>query len=395
MPQAATTSSTYPASAADQAGVRVLPLDRRGRDLRRFLAVPTSIYAGDPFWVAPPLMDLKQVFSDRNPLFAHAEMQLWVAEREGRDVGRIAGIVDRNHLELHQDGAGFFGFFESIEDPTVCAALLDAAREWCRQRGLQTLRGPMNPTTNDECGLLVDGFDSPPVLMMTYNPRYYPALLEQTGLGKVRDLLAFHIDLSQTPMRRFERLAAKVRSRHPTLRFRPVRKRSLTADLDKVKEVYNAAWADNWGFTPMTDAEVDFMAARLKPLFTEGLVWLAEDGTEPVGFLLAVLDFNVAFQPLRGRFLSPGLFRALPYFLRWKTPRMCRVMTLGVKDGHRGRGLEAVMLYEGLQTGCRLGLTGAEASWILEDNAAMCRMLEVFGARVYKTYRIYEGPIDR
>jgi hypothetical protein len=392
---ASTTSSTRSPSSATRDRLVVTPLSRRGPDLRRFLAVPYAVYAGDPCWVAPPLMDLKQVFSDANPLFEHAEMQLWVATCQGRDVGRIAGIIDRNHLAIHQDATGFFGFFESIEDPAVCIALVDTVRAWARQRNLRSVRGPMNPTPNDECGLLVDGFDSPPVLMMTYNPRYYPALLEQAGLDKARDLLAFHIDLSQTPMNRFERLAARVRSRNPSLRFRPVLKRSLSADLDKVKEVYNAAWADNWGFTPMTDAEVDFLAGRLKPLFTEGLVWLAEDGSEPVGFLLAVLDFNVALQPLRGRLLSPGLFRALPFFLGWKIPRMCRVMTLGVKDGHRGRGLESVMLYEGLQTGCRLGLTGAEASWILEDNTAMCRMLEVFGARVYKTYRIYEGPVDR
>jgi GNAT superfamily N-acetyltransferase len=282
-----------------------------------------------------------------------------------------------------------------VDDPVVSGALLEAVRGWAQERGLRTLRGPMNPTTNDECGLLIDGFGSPPVLMMTYNPPYYSALLEQAGLSKARDLLAYHIDLSRTPMNRFQRLADKVRARNPELSFRPVRRRTLNADLDKVKEVYNAAWADNWGFTPMTDAEVDFLALRLKPLFTEGLVWLAEERSEPIGFLLAVLDFNVALQPLRGRFLSPGLFRALPYFLRWKTPRMCRVMTLGVKERHRGRGLESVMLYEGLQVGCRLGLESAEASWILEDNTAMRRMLEVFGARVYKTYRIYEGPADR
>ncbi len=395
MPETATPPPTRPPSSATREGLAVVPLSRSRQDVRRFLGVPYSIYAGDPCWVAPPLLDLHKVFSNSNPLFDHAEMQLWMAESQGRDVGRNAGIIDRNHLELHQDAAGFFGFFESTQEPAVSAALLAAARDWVRQRGLRLLRGPMNPTSNDECGLLVDGFDSPPVLMMPYNPRYYPALIEQAGLAKVRDLLAFHIDLSLTPMSRFERLAARVRSRNSSLRFRPVRKQSLNADLDKVKEVYNAAWADNWGFTPMTDAEVDFLASRLKPLFTEGLIWLAEDGPEAVGFLLAMLDFNVALQPMRGRFLSLGLLRALPYFLSWKTPKMCRVLTLGVKDRHRGRGLESVMLYEGLQTGCRLGLTGAEASWILEDNTAMCRMLEVFGARVYKTYRIYEGPVDR
>jgi hypothetical protein len=252
----------------------------------------------------------------------------------------------------------------------------------------------MNPTTNDECGLLVDGFDSPPVLMMTYNPRYYADLIEGEGFRKARDLLAFYIDLSRSPMGRLGRIAEKVRARNPSLRFRPIRKAELREDLDKVKAVYNSAWAENWGFTPMTDAEVDFLASRLKPLFTEGLVWLAEEEGEPAGFLLAIQDFNVALQPLRGRLFSPGLLRAAPYFLRWRNPPLCRVITLGVRAQDRGRGLESVMLYEGLQVGHRLGLKGAEASWILEDNVPMRRMLEVFGARAYKTYRIYEGGVE-
>jgi GNAT superfamily N-acetyltransferase len=372
---------------------QIVELSRRSPDVRRFLKVAYPIYEGDPHWVAPLLMDVEKVFTDANPLFGHAEMKLWVAVRDGRDVGRIAGVIDQHHLQYHHDGAAFWGFFETVDDPAVSEQLFNTVRAWARAKNCQQLLGPMNPTTNDECGLLVDGFNSPPVFMMTYNPRYYEDLIEGAGFQKARDLLAFYIDLAKCPMDRLGRVAEKVRSRNPGLVFRPVHRRALRNDLEKVKDIYNSAWAENWGFIPMTDPEVDFLASRLKPLFCEGLVWLTEDAGAPVGFLLAIPDYNVAMQPLRGHLISPGLVRALPYFLGWKVPPIARVITLGVKTEHRGRGLESVMLYEGLQVGYRLGLQGAEASWILEENVPMRRMLEVFGARVYKTYRLYEGQV--
>jgi GNAT superfamily N-acetyltransferase len=194
-------------------------------------------------------------------------------------------------------------------------------------------------------------------------------------------------------MNRLGRIAEKVRQRNPSLSFRRVRRKKLQEDLDKIKDIYNSAWAENWGFTPMTEAEVDFLAARLLPLVHEGLIWLAEEEGDPIGFLLAMQDFNVALKPLKGSLLAPGILKALPYFMHWKNPDMCRVITLGVKSSHRGRGLESVMLYEGLQVGYQLGLKGAEASWILEDNVPMHRVLQVFGAEAYKTYRIYQTPL--
>jgi GNAT superfamily N-acetyltransferase len=167
----------------------------------------------------------------------------------------------------------------------------------------------------------------------------------------------------------------------------------LAQDLAKVKEVYNAAWEDNWGFVPMTDAEVDFMAARLKPLLMEGLIWLVEAGTEPVGFLLALPDYNIALKPLRGRLLTPKVLGFIPYLLGWKCPPRTRVITLGMKREYRGKGLESAMLIEGLRVGIKAGVTESEASWILEDNVMMCRMLEAIGGRPYKTYRLYERQI--
>lgn len=362
-------------------------------DVLRFLKVSYGIYGDDPHWVAPLLGDLQKVFADKNPLFEHAEMVLWVARRNGRDVGRIAGVLDENHNRTQHDKTAFFGFFECVDDPAVSRALFVTVLDWARQKGARRVQGPMNPTTNDECGLLVDGFDSPPAFMMTYNPPYYAKLIESEEFTKAKDLLAFQIDLATLPMERLTRIAAKVRARNPSLIFRPVRRKTLEQDLAKVNEVYNAAWQDNWGFVAMTDAELDFMAARLKPLFTEGLVWLVEAEAEPVGFLLALPDYNIAIQPLRGHLLTPKLLGFIPYLLGWKCPPRSRVLTLGVKDRFRGKGLEAVMLFEGLKVGFNLGFTEAEASWILEDNVMMCRLLETVGGKVYKTYRIYERAI--
>lgn len=373
--------------------IQIVPLSRNPGDVLRFLSVSYGIYGEDPNWVAPLLMDLKKVFTDANPLFEHAMMQLWIARRGTHDVGRIAAIIDHNHNRTAKDQAAFFGFFESVDDPAVSRLLFETVLVWTRQAGLQRLLGPMNPTTNDECGLLVEGFESPPVIMMTYNPRYYVSLVEAAGFRKAKDLLAFHLDLAKIPMDRLGRIATKIKQRNPSLVFRPVRRKTLQRDLVKVKEVYNAAWEANWGFVPMTDAEVDFMAARLKPLLMEGLIWLAEAGAEPVGFLLALPDYNVALKPLKGRLLTPWVLGFIPYLLGWKCPPRTRVITLGVKEKYRSKGLESALLIEGLKVGVDAGVRESEASWILEDNVAMCRVIEAIGGRPYKTYRIYERPV--
>ena len=373
--------------------IQIVPLSRTSRDISRFLEVSYGIYRNDPLWVAPLLMDLKKVFTDANPLFQHAQMQLWVATQGGRDVGRVAGIIDESYNRISKDRTAFFGFFESANDTQVGAPLFQTVRDWARSKGMTRLLGPMNPTTNDECGLLIKGFDSSPVFMMTYNPEYYISLTEAAGFRKAKDLLAFHIDLAGIPMDRLTRIGRKVKERNANLAFRPVRKKTLKQDIGKIKEVYNAAWQENWGFVPMTDAEVDFMAERLKPLLMEGLIWLAETQTETVGFLLALPDYNVALKPLEGRLLTPRLLGFIPYLLGWKRPTRTRVLTLGVKEKYRGKGLESAMLIEGLRVGFEAGVRESEASWILEDNVVMCRIIEAIGGKAYKTYRIYEREV--
>lgn len=373
--------------------VRIVELPRDRSGIARFLQVPYLVYRGDPLWVAPILDDLKKVFTDKNPLFEHAEMKLWVAVREGRDVGRIAGVLDRSHNEFHGEETAFFGFFESVDDREVSRALFETVSAWARGRKMTRILGPMNPTTNDECGLLVDGFDSSPVLMMTYNPRYYVPLYEDAGLVKAKDLLAFQIEIREKPLERLSRLADGFARRQPGLTIRPIRKSTLKADLTKVKEVYNAAWEDNWGFVPMTDGDIDFMAARLKPLLVEDLVLLAETPREPVAFMMTLPDYNEGMKPLNGRLLTPKLFGFLAYLLGWKKPKMGRLITLGIKKGYRNRGIDAVMFAESLKACLRAGFREVEVSWILEDNFMVQRPIRLFDGKVYKTYRIYEKPV--
>ena len=373
--------------------IEIIQLSRTSRDISRFLQVSYRIYRGDPYWVAPLLMDLKKVFTEANPLFEHASMEIFVARQGGADVGRIAVLVDRNYIKVSKEPAAFFGFFESVDDPAVSRGLFKAASDWARQQGQKRLIGPMNPTTNDECGLLIAGFDSSPVFMMPYNPAYYERLVEADGFRKAKDLLAFHIDLANVPMERLSRIAGKVKQRLKNVSFRAITKKSLAQDIGKVKEVYNAAWQANWGFVPMTEAEMDFMAERLKPLLMEGLVWLAETPTETVAFLLAMPDYNTALKPLEGRLLTPKLLGFLPYLLGWKHPSRTRVLTLGVKEAYRGKGLESALLIEGLKVGFESGVRESEASWILEDNVMMCRVIEAVGGRPYKTYRLYDRAV--
>jgi GNAT superfamily N-acetyltransferase len=217
--------------------------------------------------------------------------------------------------------------------------------------------------------------------------------VEAAGWMKAKDLIAFHIDLAAAPAARLERIAADFRRRHPRLTVRPVLKSTVGGDVPKLKRVFNEAWEKNWGAVPLTDGEIDLLAERLVPLVVEGLAWIAEQGEEVAGFLLAVPDANEILRPLRGRMLSPGLLRALPYLLGWGRPRLFRVVALGTRREFRRRGLEAVMFAETLRKARELGFAGAEASWILEDNVPLLRLLGAFSARPYKTYRIYERPL--
>lgn len=368
--------------------IQVEPVRGR-RDLGRFLRLPWRIYQRDSAWVPPLLVDQKTLLNrDKHPFHQHADVEYFLAWRGDDLVGRIAAIVNHRHVEFHDERTGFFGFFESVHDPAVGVALLGAAEAWVAARRMERIRGPMNLSTNEECGLLVAGFEDPPLVMMAHHPPYYADLLEAAGYAKAKDLLAYWLDDS-TPPERLVRGVARVEARLG-VRVRPLELRRFREEVARIQEVYNSAWERNWGFVPMTDAEFAHLARDLRPVVEPSLCVIAETDAEPVGFALALPDYNQALSRIDGRLFPLGLFKLLWY--RRKIDR-ARVLTLGLKPGYRRTGLDAVLYLRLFQAGARTGYHRGECSWILEDNWDMRRGLERMGARVHKTYRIYEKAL--
>lgn len=382
-------SNAAPAAppAARVVRIREIP---HGASMKPFIELSWKVNAGDPNWVPPLRMALEPVLDrKKHPFHQHADVAYFLAERGGETVGRIAACVNHQYNQFHDDRTGFFGFFECTDDAGVAAALLDAAAQWLRARGRDLMRGPMNFSTNDEFsspGVLIDGFGTPPTVMMSHNPQYYGGLMDAAGMEKTKDLVAYWI-----PDKIPERLrnAMERLSQRAGVTIRSVRMKDLKSEVAKVQEVYNAAWSQNWGFVPMTEAEFNHMAREIKPVVDPDLVLLAEkaDG-EPIGFLLALPDLNRAFKHLPDGKLFPfGVFKFL-----WQKRKIdtARLLTLGLKPGYQHLGLGAAMYTRLLQIGVSKGYTGAEGSWILEDNHEMCTALEKLGADKYKRYRVYD-----
>jgi GNAT superfamily N-acetyltransferase len=370
--------------------LRIEPV-RTPKDLHVFVTYPWSLYRDDPHWVPPMIGDTKKIFfPEHNPFFAHGEIEPYLARRDDRVVGRIAAIRNRAHEEFHEESAGFFGFFESEDDPEVAMGLLGSVREFLRARNLTVMRGPVNPSTNDECGILVDGFDTPPMVLMTHTRPEYPALLEKCGLAKAKDLYAYMLE-ADTPPDKLVRGATIARERNPEITLRQFEKKHMAREVAAFKEVYNRAWERNWGFVPMTDAEVDHMAKQLKPAVDPALVHFAEHRGRPVGFAFALPDLNVAVRHADGRLFPFGLIKILWYA---RKIHRTRVLALGLLPEYRRTGIDVLLYYELFRKGLAKGYRMGEFSWILEDNLAMRRPLEGIGAKPYKTYRIYEAPVE-
>lgn len=361
-----------------------------------FLRLPWRIYKGDPYWIplVPPLLeDVKFCLNpQKNPFYRHAKRALFLAYKNDQAVGRIAAIVDENYNAYHHEKTGWFGFFESIPDFSVAKALLDKARNWVATQGMQLFRGPVNPSTNETCGLLVEGFDDPPYFMMTYNPPYYAKLLERYGLKKAKDLLAYEMDLpfADVPLKRLEKIAIRIQKRYPHLSVRHLNMKEWDHELKRVQEVYNNAWAENWGFVPMTEAEIEKMAQRLKPLVIPELVWLAEINQEPVAFMMCLPDYFQIARHLNGHLFPFGWLKFLWY--RRKITRV-RAITLGIKKQYHHTGIVPLFLYKAGLTLKKFPYQRLEFSWILEDNLPVLRMTEFAQARLSKRYRIYETHI--
>ncbi|MEN3027376.1 MAG: N-acetyltransferase [Chlorobiota bacterium] len=374
--------------------IRLVPLSVEDPSERRqFIRLAWRFYRDDPNWVPPLKAEQDKLLAPRrNPFFHHARMQLWVAWHGAEPVGRIAAIVNELHNELHQDAVGFFGFFECVPDTGVARALLEAAAEWLRRQGKTSIRGPVNPSMNDECGLLVDGFDRPPAIMMPYNPPYYAELLEACGLQKAKDLLAYLLTeqfLSEKLRRGQQLVRERYRIWVRSMDFRD--RRLFPQDVERIKLIYNRAWQPNWGFVRLTDAEMEFLVAGLKQVADPELALFAFRGEEPIGFALAIPDINQVL-----RFNRSGSLLGALWHLATKRKRIdaMRIMVLGILPEYQNLGADAVLYYELGMRGLRKGIRFAEASWVLEDNWAMRNPLEkTLGAQLYKRYRIYEMPI--
>lgn len=370
------------------------------RERMTFLTLPWKVYRNDPYWV-PPLITERRDFIDehKNPFFEHAEADYFIAWRGDEPVGTIAAFVNHGHNAFHNENIGFFGFFEVMPDREAAEALLETAAGWAHERGLTALRGPAQFSTNDECGLLVDGFDSPPMVLMTYNPRYYVDFIESAGFTKAMDLYAYYIDTSMLG-RRVEELPPKLvrivnmLQERSEVKVRPVDMRRFDEEIERVKKVYNRAWERNWGFVPMTDAEIDQLARNLKPLIDPDIVFIAEVGDEPVGVSISLPNLN---QPLLRAHPGPHPATVPLTLLRFLWYRRhidaIRVFALGVIEGYRGHGIDALFYYHTAQAAYPKGYRWAEMSWILENNLMMNRGLQSLGGRIYKTYRFYEKKL--
>jgi len=368
---------------------------RTKRELKDFMVLPERIYREDPMWVPPITFEVKKHLSRKNPFFEHGDAQLYVAYRGGVAIGRISAQIDTLHNERYEEKTGFFGFFESEDDPEVASALFDAAHTWLRDRGMVEVRGPFNFTINHTAGLLVDGFDRPPVIEMTHNLPYYAALVEGQGYAKIKDLYAYDYD-SSVPVPEMPMELAKMVEAHPGLKIREVRMKHFNEDLRIILDIFNEAWARNWGFVPMTDAEVKMIAENLKLILDPRLAFIAEVDGEPAAISLTIPDINQIL--LRYRHL-PEPLRLLRAAWDLKVKRdvsRARLMILGVRRKFRGSALGglSVLLYVRTHiVGKALGMRGAELGWTLEDNHRINQGIEMMGGKRYKTYRVYSRAL--
>lgn len=338
-------------------------------------------------------MERKLHLSPKNPYFAHAEWQGWIAWQRGQPVGRISAQVDRLYLEQHTDRSGFFGFLEAIDDESVFSLLLEQAEDWLRQRGLESIQGPFNLSINQECGLLVEGFERPAVVMMPYNPPYYANHLEAQGYRPAKDLLAYLLDTRSAPPQAARNLASKAAD---AIRVRPLERRRLGEEFELLRQIFNDAWSQNWGFVPFTDEEFADMAKTLSHVIRDDFVQIAEVQGEAVGMIVALPDLNQLLKGLNGRLLP---FNWLRLLWRWKftPPTTARVILMGIRSQYRNNLMGAAIAYllvEALRNPIlEQGMEAVELSWILEDNHRIRGIIESLGARCDKRYRIYQKAL--
>lgn len=359
-----------------------------------FIKFPWRIYANDPAWVPPLLLERKEFLSRKHPFYLHGDSALFLARAGGEIVGRIMASDDPNYNALHGTNVGCFGLFESIDDPQVAAALFEAAANWLRGEGRDEIMGPIDYSTNYVCGLLIDGFQHPPTLLTSHNPPYYRKLIEAWGFEKAMDLYAWWFSDPADARDRLRRLMSRMKNRQPAT-IRPADLKNLEEEGRRIREIYNQAWQKNWGFVPFTEAEIEGMTKELKPIVESDLTLFAEIEGQPVGFILAVRDINVVLQKVNGRLTWFGLPVGLAKLLYYKSRiKKGRLIALGVVEKYRRHGIaEALVLRVLEEAMIKRGMTG-ELSLTLENNFMINRFLEAIGAEKYKTYRIYRRAVS-
>lgn len=361
--------------------------------LRQFIDFPHELYATDPNYVPELFIAQRDLLTPgKHPFHEHGKVQPFLAYKGNKVVGRIAAVLNGNHNAFNQAQDGFFGFFDSVEDAAVAAALFDTAEAWLRNKGADTIIGPVNFSTNETCGLLIAGFDAPPVTMMTYNSPYYINLYEQAGFTKKTDLLAYKLltaEVDDKPYKVMTTLMQRLEQRGITIR--KINMKNFDAEVVGVRKVYNEAWNKNMGFVPMTDKEFEYLAKDLKLILDPDFCMVAEHNGKVVGFSLGIPDINEVFIKIRkGRLFPTGIFKLL---LGRKKIKSMRVIALGVLEPYRKMGIEACFYGSLIQKAREKGFHSAEASWILEQNDMMNRALININGRVYRKYRIYQKAI--
>jgi GNAT superfamily N-acetyltransferase len=359
-------------------------------DEMRFIKAQWLFYEGNPHWVPPLILDRKKLIDRRkNPFYKHARMELFLAERMGKVVGRIGAIVNDNHNREHRENIGFFGFFECVNEQPVADALFDAAAAWLTNQGVTAVRGPANPSVNDEYGLLVEGFDRSPMIMMPYNPPYYASLIEGYGFRKVKDLYAYQVVRESFLSEKLARVSRIVREREGLV-IRTLNMRKFPDEVRTIRELYARGWERNWGEVPMTEEEFNYAAGDMKAIVDPDLVIIAEIKGKPVGFGLTLPDINqVLIRNRKGR-LVPGLIRLL---LQKKRINQVRIIILGVLPEYLNSGIGGLLFVETGTRAVAKGYYTGEASWVLEDNVMMNRGAQLMNGVITKRYRLFQKPL--
>ncbi len=365
-------------------------------DKLAFLRVPFSIYANDPNWVAPLFFErLEHLHESKNPYFEHGEAQLFIAEKNGVPVGRISAQIDRLHLERYHDGCGQFGFLEAHDDPEIFSALFSTAEIWLRERKIRKVQGPFSFSINDESGLLIDGFNTPPNMMMGHATPYYARHVEANGFTKAKDLLAYIRDL-RIP---FPDLLTKICNRAVAagdLKVRPMDKSDIKNEIKIIMSIFNDAWSTNWNFVPFTEAELNMLAKNLKLLVHAESVQIASYKGVDAAFIVSMPNLNEWFAGLDGKLLPLGLPRLIGKLIT-KHSKSLRVPLMGVRkkfqDGLTGAALSSSVIKAFFDFHVARGATEVELSWVLEDNQGMNHIAKSCGAKIYKTYRVYEKSL--